>query len=122
MGRDYKVGLCVMKQVSQLSQMGRSVSNFFSELLVPHNFGGKSDVLLLLQSPENSWSINLTVCKKPSLLPIICSVCYFFGPCVQRVRMNWTVPSISEEELWTRGSEVYAGKGGDVEDPCGVWD
>lgn len=36
--------------------------------------------------------------------------------------MYQTVPSISEEQLWTSGGEIYASKWCDVEGPGVVWD
>ena len=94
--------------------------DFLSELLVPHDFSCECDILLLFQSPKNCGPVKLTICKEPSLPPIISSVHYLFGPSVQRERIDWAILSIGEEELWARSSEIHIGKGHNMEGSGGV--
>ena len=84
MGEDHEVSLHVVERVSQLSEVSCSVLDFFCEPLVPHDFSGERDIVLLLQGPEDGQPVNLTVRKEPSLSPIIHGVGFFFRSGVQR--------------------------------------
>ena len=121
-GGDHQICLRVVQMVSHGCDTHRDVPCLVSELVVPFNFGGQGDVVLLLYSPVYRRCVQLSAVEEEVLLLVVGSMRGFFGSGMERTRVDWAVPAICHKELGARDCKVDANEWSDVELPSWVRD
>ena len=111
---DHQICLCVVQTVPHSCNVHGDVPCLVSELAVSFDFGGQCDIVLLLYSPVYGGCVELLTMKEEVLLAVIGSVRSLLGSSVERMRVDWAVPSVHHKELRVGSHEVDMDKRGNV--------